>query len=76
MRFKEEGANSTLSSKPKESVHQFQIPGSNISFTESDFNVKIGKTWTAIERLSISLKSDLTNIIKWDYFQAVSMLVL
>ena len=37
----------------------YQELSSNISSTESDANKRIGKAWTAIDRLSIILKADL-----------------
>ena len=41
--FKQEGAISTLSVKPLKLVDLFTYLGSNISSTESDVNIHIGK---------------------------------
>ena len=49
---------------------------SNISFTESDISIYIGKAWTAIERLSIKSKFDLSDKIRWEFIQVVAVLVL
>ena len=45
-------------------VDKFVYLGSSISSTESDINMRLAKTWTAIDRLSIIWKSDLSNKIK------------
>ena len=39
-----------------ELVDQFTYLGSNISSTESDVNIRLGKLWTTIYRLSIIWK--------------------
>ena len=49
----------------------FTYHGSNISSTESDVNIRIGKALTVIDRLLIIWKSDLPDKIKRDFFQAV-----
>ena len=56
--------------------HQFTHLGSNISSTESNVNIHIGKAWTAIHRLSTIEKSDLSDKIERDFFQAVTVTVL
>ena len=76
MCFRQEGAISTLSGMPLKLVDKFTYLGSNISSTESDVSICIGKAWTAINRLSIIWKSDLTDKIKLDFFQVVAMLIL
>ena len=40
-----------LNGKPLELVDQFIYLGSNISSTEIDVDICIGKPWTAIDRL-------------------------
>ena len=40
-------------------------PGSNISSTESDINICIAKSWTAIDRLSIIWKSLEVPVVLW-----------
>ena len=49
---------------------------SSFSSTENDINMPLAKTWTAIDRLSIMWKSDLSNEIKCNVFLAVVMLIL
>ena len=60
----------------QESVDQFTYLDSSISSTESDANIRHVKTWTAIDRLLIILKSDISDKIKRDFFQAVAMSAL
>ena len=52
-----------------------QYLGSNVS-SESDVNICIGRVWPAIDRLSVIWKSDFSDKIKWDFFQAVAVTVL
>ena len=47
--------------------------GSNISSIESNVSISISKTWTVIDMLSIKWKSDMTDKIKQEFFQAVIM---
>ena len=42
--------------------------------TESDVTIHLANAWIAIDWLSIKWKSDLLDWIKWDFFQAVSIL--
>ena len=76
MSFKRERAISTQSERPLKLVGQFTYVGSNISSTESDFNIRLTKAWTAIDRLSIILKSDLSDKIKQGFCQAVAVPIL
>ena len=43
---------------------QFIFLGRNILFSEIDVNIWIDKAWTAIDRLMIMWKSDLSDKIK------------
>ena len=43
---------------------------SSISSTENGINMRLSKAWTAINRLSIIWKSNLSNKIKYNFFQA------
>ena len=45
------GAISTLNSQPQKVIDKFANLCSNISSTESDGNIHIGKAWNAIEML-------------------------
>ena len=67
MCFKQEEAISTLSGKLLKLRDQFKYHISNITSTESDVSIHLGKMWTAIDRLSIIWKSDLFDQIK-DFF--------
>ena len=71
MCFKQRGTISTLSGKLLKLVDQITYLSSNISSTENDVNICIGKAWTATDKLLIIWKSDLSNEIKQDFFQAV-----
>ncbi len=62
--FKQDDAISTLNDKPLKLVDHFTYLGSNISSTESDANIHVGLTWTAIDRLSIIRKSNPSDKIK------------
>ena len=73
--FKQEGAISTLSGKPQK-LNEFTYLGSNISSTESDFNICTEKAWTTVNSLLIIFKSDLSNQIKWNFFSAVTVSIL
>ena len=42
-------------------VNKFTYLGSNVSSTENDINTRLAKTWTAIDRLSVIWKSDLSD---------------
>ena len=75
MCFKQ-GAISHLYRKPLKSVDQFTYLASNISSTESDVNIHRIRKWTAIVRLSIVSKSDLSDKIKQDIFQAAVVSLL
>ena len=44
---------------------------SSVSSTEGDVDMLLAKEWTAIRRLSIIGKSDLSDKIKLDFFQEV-----
>ena len=49
MCFKLDGSTSTLNDKPLKYVNKFTNIGSNISFTESNVNTRIGKIWIVID---------------------------
>ena len=51
MYFKQDGTIPTLNGKLLKLVDQFKYLDSNISSTESNVNIYIGRTWTAIDRL-------------------------
>ena len=57
-------------------VDKFTYLGSSISSTEKDIDTWLTKAWTAIDRLSIIWKSDLTDKMKRSFFQAAVVSIL
>ena len=55
---------------------KFTYLGSSISATEKDIDTQLTKAWTAIDRLSIIWKSDLTDKMKRSFFQAAVVSIL
>ena len=49
---------------------------SSVSSTEKDIDTRLTKAWTAIDRLSIIWKSDLTDKMKHSFFQAAVVSIL
>ena len=49
---------------------KFMYLRSNISSTEKDINMQLAKAWTAIDWLSVIWKSELSDKIKYNFFQA------
>ena len=64
MCFRQNEAISTFNANPQKLVGQFTYLGSNISSTKSDVNIRMGKAWIAIDKLSTKLKVDVSNKIK------------
>ena len=50
--------------------------GSNILSSESDVNIRVGKAWNAIDRLSTTWNSHLFDKIKHEFFQVVTVSML
>ena len=48
----------------------------SVSSTNTDINTWLAKAWTAIDRLSVIWKSDLTDRVKHSCFQAAVMSIL
>ena len=57
-------------------LDKFTYLGSSISSTEKDINTRLTEAWTAIYRLSIIWKSDLTDKMKRSFFQAAVVSIL
>ena len=57
-------------------VDKFTYLGSSVSSTEKDIDSQLTKAWTAIDRLSIIKKSDLTDNMKRSFFQAAVVSIL
>ena len=55
---------------PVKLVDKFTYLGSSVSSTENDISTQLAKALTAIDRLSVTWKSDLTDKIKRSFFQA------
>ncbi len=50
--------------------------GSSVSSTKKDIDTRLTKAWTAIEKLSVIWKSDLTDKMKRSFFQAAVVSIL
>ena len=57
-------------------VDKFTYLGSSVSSTEKDIDTRLTKAWTAIDRLLIIWKSDLTDKMKRSFFQAAVISIL
>ena len=66
----------TLDGNSLKLVDKFTYLGSSVSSTEKDIDTRLTKAWTAIDRLSIIWKSDLTDKIKRSFFQAAVVSIL
>ena len=76
MCFNQKGDISTLEGTSLKLVDKFTYLGSSVSSTEKDINTRLTKAWTAIDRLSIIWKSNLTDKMKCSFFQATVVSVL
>ena len=76
MCYNQTGDISTLEGTPLKLVHKFTYPGSSVESTEKDIDTRLTKAWTAINRLSIIWKSDLTDKMKCSFFQAAVTSIL
>ena len=57
-------------------VDKFTYIGSSVESTEKEIDTRLTKAWTAINRLSIIWKSDLTDKMKRSFFQAAVASIL
>ena len=76
MCFNQKGDISTLDGTSLKLVDKFTSLGSSVSSTEKDIDTRLTKAWTAIDRLSIVWKSNLTDKMKRSFFQAAVVSVL
>ena len=76
MCFNQIGDISTLDGTSLKLVYKFTYQGSSVSSTEKDIDTRLTKAWTAIDKLSITWKSDLTDKMKRSFFQAVIVSIL
>ena len=76
MCYNQTGNITTLDGASLMLVDKFTYLGSSVSSTENDIDTRLTKAWTAIDRLSIIWKSDLTDEMKRSFFQAVVVSIL
>ena len=76
MCYNQKGNIATLDGASLKLVDKFTYLGSSVSSTEKDIDTRLTKAWTAIDRLSIIWKSDLTDKIKRSFFQAAVASIL
>ena len=76
MCYNQTGDISTLDGTLLKLVDKFTYLGSSVSSTEKDIDTRLMKAWTAINRLSIIWKSDLTDKMKRSFFQATVASIL
>ena len=76
MCFNQAGDISTLEGTSLILVDKFTYQGSSTSSTEKDIDMRLTKAWTAIYKLSIIWKSNLTNKMKRSFFQAAVVSIL
>ena len=76
MCFNQTGDISTLGGTSLKLVDKFTYLGSSVSSREKDIDTRLTKEWTAIDKLSIIWKSDLTYKIKRSFFQAAVVSIL
>ena len=76
MCYNQTGDISTLEGTPLKLVDKFTYLGSSVESSEKDIETRLTKAWTAINRLSIIWKSDLTDKRKRSFFQAAVTSIL
>ena len=70
MCFNQTGNISTLGGSSLKLGDKFTYLGSNVSSTKKDIDTRLTKAWTAIDRLLVIWKPDLTDKMKRSFFQA------
>ena len=76
MCYNQKGNIASLDGASLKLVDKFTYLGSSVSSTEKDIDTRLTKAWTAIDRLSIIWKSDLTDKMKRSFFQAAVVAIL
>ena len=76
MCYNQTGNIATLDGASLKLVNKFTYLGSSVSSTEKDIDTRLTKALTAIDRLSIIWKSDLTDKMKRSFFQAAVVSIL
>ena len=74
--YNQTGDISTLEGTPLKLVDKFTYLGSSVESNEEDVEARLAKAWTAINRLSIIWKSDLTDEMKRSFLQAAVTSIL
>ena len=67
---------STLNGSTLKLADNFTYLGSSVSSTQTDINTWLEKAWTATDRLSVIWKSDMTDKMKYSFFQAAIVSIL
>ena len=57
-------------------MEKFNYLGSNVSSTDNKINTRVAKAWWAIDRLSVIWRSNLSDKIKRNFFQAAVVSIL
>ena len=76
MCFSQAGDISTLEGTSLKLIDKFTYLGSSVSSIEKDIDTRLTKAWTAIDKLSIIWKSNLTDKMKRSFFQAAVVSIL
>ena len=76
MCYNQTGDINTQDGTPLKLVGKFTYLGSSVSSTEKDIDTRLTKAWTAIYRLFIIWKPDLTDEMKRSFFQATVVSIL
>ena len=76
MCYNQTGDISTLDGTSLKLVDKFTYLESSFSSTEKDIDTRLTNAWTAIDRLSIIWKSDLTDKMKRSFIQAAVVSIL
>ena len=74
--FNQAGHISTQDGTSLKLVDKFTYLGSSVSSTEKDIDTWLAKAWTAIDKLSVIWKSDLTDKLKRSFFEAATESIL
>ena len=76
MCFNQTGDLSTLNSSYLKLEDKLTSPGNSVSSTGTDIDTRLTKAWTAIDRLSVIWKSDLSDRMKRSFFPTVVVSIL
>ena len=74
--FNQRGNIFTLNGSSLKLVDKYTNIGSCVSVTENDINMRQAKAWIAIDRLSVTWKSDLSIELRHSFFQVAIMSIL